>query len=181
MKETALALTLSMLSFMLAIIWGGPLLRILRHFKIGKLIRLEGPESHMSKDGHAHHGRRHVHFTRRLSNRPFECCFVVRVGCSWNSVLLPVLAMIGFALLGAIDDWEGIRGPRRGLGMRARTKFLFQIIFAIAIAIVLQYKYLFDVPEMYWPTYNEPISLGALVHPDRHVHHCRHVQCSQFY
>jgi len=73
--------------------------------------------------------------------------------------------MIAFSLLGAIDDWEGIRGPRRGLGMRARTKFLFQIILAIVIAIVLQNKNLIGVPEMYWPTYNEPISLGAFYIP----------------
>ena len=51
MTDTSLALALSGLSFMLAVIWGGPLLRILRHFKIGKLIRIEGPDSHMSKMG----------------------------------------------------------------------------------------------------------------------------------
>ena len=49
MKETSLALALSMLSFMLAVIWGGPLIRILRYFKIGKLIRVEGPDTHIVK------------------------------------------------------------------------------------------------------------------------------------
>ncbi len=51
MNETSLALTLSTLSFMLTVIWGGPLLRVLRHFKIGKLIRVEEPGSHMIKMG----------------------------------------------------------------------------------------------------------------------------------
>ena len=78
-------------------------------------------------------------------------------------MLVPLLVMIGFAVLGAIDDWEGIRGPRRGLGMRARTKFLFQIVLALAAAFVLQY--VLDVPEMFWPGAEEPISLGILYIP----------------
>jgi len=84
---------------------------------------------------------------------------------SGRSVLLPVLAMIAFALLGAVDDWEGIRGPRKGLGMRARTKLLLQIALAIVIAIVLQNKNLIGVPEMYWPGIKVPLSLGAFYIP----------------
>jgi phospho-N-acetylmuramoyl-pentapeptide-transferase len=41
MKYSTLAVSLAGLSFMMTVIWGGPLLRILRHFKIGKLIRVE--------------------------------------------------------------------------------------------------------------------------------------------
>ena len=51
MKEGSLALALSTLSFMMAVIWGGPLIRVLRHFKIGKLIRVEGPARHITKMG----------------------------------------------------------------------------------------------------------------------------------
>jgi len=28
-----------------------------------------------------------------------------------RSVLLPLIVMIAYGILGAIDDWEGIRGP----------------------------------------------------------------------
>lgn len=38
MNETPVALALSGLSFMMTVIWGGPLLRVLRYFKIGKVI-----------------------------------------------------------------------------------------------------------------------------------------------
>ena len=48
--------------------------------------------------------------------------------------------MLGFAILGAVDDWEGIRGKRKGDGMRARTKFLFQVILALVTAYVLKYQ-----------------------------------------
>jgi phospho-N-acetylmuramoyl-pentapeptide-transferase len=165
MKGTALALTLSMLSFMMAVIWGGPLLRILRHFKIGKLIRLDGPESHQSKMGTPTMGGVMFIFPIVFLTVLLNAASLFGLDVLGNSVLLPVLAMIAFSLLGAIDDWEGIRGPRRGLGMRARTKFIFQIILGIAIAIVLQNKNLIGVPEMYWPTSNVPISLGAFYIP----------------
>ena len=43
MRQMSLALSLAGLSFMMTVIWGPPLLRILRHFKIGKIIRLDEP------------------------------------------------------------------------------------------------------------------------------------------
>ena len=51
MTQTSMALALAGLSFMLTVIWGTPLLRVLRHFKIGKAIRVDGPERHFSKLG----------------------------------------------------------------------------------------------------------------------------------
>ena len=46
-----LAVTLGGVSFLLAIIWGGVFVRLLRHFGIGKKIRIEGPQSHFTKMG----------------------------------------------------------------------------------------------------------------------------------
>ncbi len=76
-----------------------------------------------------------------------------------QSILLPLAVMIMFGALGAIDDWEGIRGPRRGLGMRARTKFLIQVILALITAFFL--RNVLQVPELYWPGLNTPIDLGG--------------------
>ena len=65
----------------------------------------------------------------------------------------PLLVMIAFAILGAIDDWEGIRGPRRGLGMRARTKFLLQIILADnATAFILKNYHQCSADVLAWLT-----------------------------
>lgn len=41
MSQSSLALALAGISFMIAVIWGTPLLRVLRHLKIGKAIRVE--------------------------------------------------------------------------------------------------------------------------------------------
>jgi len=61
-------------------------------------------------------------------------------------------------ILGAVDDYQGVRGVRRGEGMRARTKLLWQIVLAGGAAIVL--KYGLQAPELFLPNYLEGISLG---------------------
>ena len=163
MRETSLALALSGLSFMLAVIWGPPLLRVLRHFRIGKLIRVEGPDRHFTKMGTPTMGGVLIILPVALVTILLNAASLIGVTVLGRSVLLPLLVMLSYALLGAIDDWEGIRGPRRGLGMRARTKFLLQVGLALVIAFAL--KYLLQVPELFWPGVQEPLSLGNLYIP----------------
>lgn len=158
MKDTSLALTLSLLSFMLAVIWGGPLIRILRHFKIGKLIRVEGPEAHVTKMGTPTMGGVMFILPIGLVTVLLNAAALMGLDVLGRSVLLPVLVMMAYAVIGAVDDWEGIRGVRKGVGMRARTKFIFQIILAVGIAFVL--KYVLYSPNLYWFGYGNPIDLG---------------------
>lgn len=158
MKEGSLALALSTLSFMMAVIWGGPLVRLLRYLKIGKLIRIEGPDRHMTKMGTPTMGGVMILLPVTLMTVLLNAASFLGVDVLGRSVMVPLTVMLIYGLLGMIDDWEGIRGPRRGLGMRARTKFTIQAIFAVVVAIVL--KYFLQVPEMYWPSMDEPISLG---------------------
>lgn len=163
MRETSLALALSGLSFMLAVIWGPPLLRVLRYFRIGKLIRVEGPDHHFAKMGTPTMGGVLIILPVTLVTVLLNAASLIGVTVLGRSVLLPLLVMLSFALLGAIDDWEGIRGPRRGLGMRARTKFLLQVGLALIVAFAL--KYLLQVPELFWPGVQEPLTLGNLYIP----------------
>jgi len=158
MRETALALSLSGLGFILSVIWGGPLLRILKHFKLGKVIRVEGPESHITKMGTPTMGGLVVVGVVTLFTILLNAASILGLNLIGRSVLLPVAVMVSYSVLGAIDDWEGIRGPRRGLGMRARTKFILQIILALIAAYVL--KNVLEVPGMYWPGLNLTIDLG---------------------
>jgi phospho-N-acetylmuramoyl-pentapeptide-transferase len=162
-KDTSLAISLTGLSFMLAIIWGGPLLRILRHYKVGKLIRVEGPASHMTKMGTPTMGGIMILLPVTLLTILLNAASVIGLNVLGRSVLLPVLVMLSFGVLGGIDDWEGIRGPRRGLGMRARTKFIFQMVIALGAAFGLQY--ILKVPQLYWLAIHQEISLGAFYIP----------------
>jgi len=158
MSSTSVALALSVFGFALAIIWGPPLLRVLRHFRIGKMIRVEGPESHVSKMGTPTMGGVMIILPVTLVTILLNAASLIGMPVLGRSVLVPLLALLAFAVLGAVDDWEGIRGPRRGLGMRIRTKFLLQIVLAVAIAFAL--KYLLQVPEMFWPGIDVVIPLG---------------------
>lgn len=124
MSGTPLALALSGISFMMAVIWGPPLLRVLRHFKIGKLIRVEGPDSHISKMGTPTMGGVMFIVPVTLLTLLLNAVSFLGLNVLGRSVLLPLSTLIVFGLIGAIDDWEGVRGPRQGIGMRARTKFL---------------------------------------------------------
>jgi phospho-N-acetylmuramoyl-pentapeptide-transferase len=163
MKDASPAMALSGLSFMLAIIWGTPLLRVLRHFRIGKIIRVEEPDRHFTKMGTPTMGGVMIILPVALITILMNAASLLGVTVLGRSVLLPLLVLLTYGLLGAVDDWEGVRGPRRGIGMRARTKFLFQVVLAVGIAFVL--KYMLGVPEMFWPGWDDPISLGNLYIP----------------
>jgi len=160
MKESGLALSLAGLAFMMTVIWGGPLLRLLRHFRIGKLIRVEEPGQHVVKMGTPTMGGVMIILPVLLLTVLLNA--VSLIGLTRNligrSVLLPLLVMVAYAVLGAVDDWEGIRGKRKGAGMRARTKFLAQVLLAVGTAIVL--KYMLDVPDLYLPNFKGEIELG---------------------
>lgn len=158
MRETSLALTLSAFTFIIAVIWGGPLLRILRYFKIGKLIRVEEPDAHFTKMGTPTMGGIMIILPVIFVTILLNAASLIGLNIYGQSIILPSIVMVAFALLGAIDDWEGIRGPRRGSGMRIRTKFLLQILLALGAALTL--KYLLNVPEMLWPGAKTTLQLG---------------------
>ncbi len=158
MKATTLALSLSGLSFMMAIIWGGPLIRMFHYFKIGKMIRVEGPDRHVTKMGTPTMGGAMIIMPVILLTVLMNASNLIGYTTQASTVVVLLLALGGYGMLGMIDDWEGIRGPRTGQGMRARTKFTIQVIFALAIAIVL--KYIIKTPEMFWPGVYDAFDLG---------------------
>ncbi len=145
MTQTSLVLGLAMFSFVMTVIWGPPLLRMLRHFRIGKLIRLDEPGHHNVKMGTPTMGGVLFILPVLLLTGLLNAAVLIGLEVTGRSVLVPLIVMVGYALLGAWDDWEGIRGKRRGEGLRARTKFLAQVILALGTAFVL--KYLLDVPK----------------------------------
>jgi phospho-N-acetylmuramoyl-pentapeptide-transferase len=75
-----------------------------------------------------------------------------------SSILVPLIVLVAYGALGAIDDWEGIRGKRKGEGMRARTKFAAQVVLALGTAYVL--KVFLDVPQLILPGIKGEFELG---------------------
>ncbi|HQV95101.1 MAG TPA: phospho-N-acetylmuramoyl-pentapeptide-transferase [Anaerolineales bacterium] len=158
MSHSALVLGLAMFSFVMTVIWGMPLLRMLRHFKIGKIIRVEEPDQHRIKMGTPTMGGVLFILPVLLLTGLLNAAALIGLDVTGRSVLIPLIVMVSFGVLGALDDWEGIRGKRRGDGMRIRTKFLAQIVLAVGTAVVL--KYMLLVPDMFLPGYRHEIELG---------------------
>jgi phospho-N-acetylmuramoyl-pentapeptide-transferase len=158
MTDTALALSLAGLAFMMTVIWGGPLLRILRHFKIGKQIRVEEPGKHFVKMGTPTMGGVMIIIPVALMTVLLNAVSLIGMKVLGKSVLVPLAAMVAYAILGALDDWEGIRGKRKGEGMRIRTKLIIQTILALGLACVL--KYMLKNPDLYLPGVPFGINLG---------------------
>jgi phospho-N-acetylmuramoyl-pentapeptide-transferase len=158
MTQASVALALAWISFMLTVIWGTPLLRVLRHFRIGKVIRVEGPQRHITKMGTPTMGGVLIILPVVLITVLLNASSLIGFNVLGRSVLLPMGVMVLYGLLGAVDDWEGLRGRRRGLGMRARTKFLIQVFFALVAAIGL--RYYLDVPELFLPGVKGEVKLG---------------------
>lgn len=163
MENTSVAIAISGLSFMMTVIWGDPLIRLLTVWRIGKIVRKDGPDQHKLKMGTPTMGGFMFMIPVTLLTVLFNAVSIFGFNLLGRSVLLPVITMWAYALLGMLDDWEGIRGPRRGLGMRARTKFAIQVVFAIAIAFAL--RDLLEVPQLFWFTSKEVINLGPLYIP----------------
>ena len=139
MTQIALAIGLAGVSFLLAVIWGPPLLRVLKHFNIGETIRVEGPKRHFTKRGTPTMGGIMIVLPVVLVTLLMNAATLIGFNVTGRSILLPLGVMLIFAVLGMIDDWEGIRGSRRGIGMRARVKFPIQVILGLIVAIGLVY------------------------------------------
>jgi phospho-N-acetylmuramoyl-pentapeptide-transferase len=159
MNNTTLVLSLAALAFMMTVIWGGPLLRILRYFKVGKLIRVEEPGKHISKMGTPTMGGVMIILPVALITVMLNAASLIGMRILGQSVLVPLLVLVAYGSLGALDDWEGIRGKRQGQGMRIRTKLFIQILLALGIACVL--KFLLQVPNLYLPGIQGEINISA--------------------
>lgn len=163
MTQASMAIALAGISFMLTVIWGMPLLRVLRHFKLGKAIRVEGPQRHITKMGTPTMGGVLFVLPVLLLTTLLNAGSLIGLSVLGRSVLLPMGVMVLYAALGAVDDWQGMRGKRRGEGMRARTKLAFQVLFALLAAIGLYY--FLDVPQMYLPGVKGEVELGIVYIP----------------
>lgn len=163
MNQAPLIMGLAGFSFMLTVIWGPPLIRVLRHFKIGKAIRVEGPERHFSKMGTPTMGGVLIVLPVVLITVLMNAVSIIGITVFGRSVILPMIVLLTYALLGAVDDWEGLVGRRRTTGLRARTKLLGQLILAAITAYAL--RYILDVPQLYLPGVKGEINLGVFYIP----------------
>ena len=66
--------------------------------------------------------------------------------------------MLGFAVIGGIDDWAGLRGQKAEKGLRARTKFAMQ--WGIALVAAFGLYHVLDAPHLYLPGFDIEFKIG---------------------
>jgi len=139
-SSMAYALTLGTVSFFIAVFWGKPLIALLKRWGIGKQIRVEEPGSRQVKTGTPTMGGILIVVPVLLITGVLNVANLVGLNAIGQSTLILFFCVASHALLGAIDDWQGIKGIRgRGEGMSERMKSSFQLLFSTIIALVLYY------------------------------------------
>ncbi len=171
------ALALGTVSFFVAVIWGPPVIRLLRKWRIGKQIRVELPSSHRTKMGTPTMGGLIflvpvtliavvMNFANFLSG--FDAGKEILAFLNFEegspligkSILLPLVIMIAFGALGALDDLSEVRGWFGGKGLRARVMLPLQFLLALLAAIGLHHPQFLGLHEVGIPTMAEVVDVG---------------------
>jgi len=159
MTQTSMALALAGLSFLMTVIWGSPFIRILKYFKMGKIIRVEGPERHFSKLGTPTMGGIMIVVpVVMLTVLLNAASYIGTTQILGRSIFVPLGVLVSFALLGAVDDWQGLRGKRRGKGMRGWVKFAVQWVIALITSFGLYH--VLDAPQLFLPGFDIEFKIG---------------------
>lgn len=158
-SQSSWVLILAVITFVLTVIWGSPLIRVLKWFKFGDNIRLELPDRHHEMKGSTPTmGGVLVVLPVLLIITIVNAVNLLSLSPVGRSVLLPVGTLILFALLGAVDDWQKLKNKAAGEGMRSRYKFMIQILLGFVIAYGLEH--ILKTPDLYLPGASDEIDLG---------------------
>ena len=160
--EGIFSLTLASITFVMTVIWGGPLLEVLRRLRIGKQIRIDGPQTHLSKLGTPTMGGLLVIAPVLVITAVLNLVSLAKV-VTGRSILLPLAVLVGFAALGMWDDWYGLRNGRRGEGISARYKLITQVIIALGAVLVLYFA--FDIHSVALPGFPRKVDIGLFYIP----------------
>ena len=152
----AYSLTLGAISFLLAVIWGRPLINLLRRLRIGKQIRIEEPTTHQTKMGTPTMGGLMIIVPVLVITGVLNIANLLGLNLIGRSILVPLGVMVAYGTLGALDDLAGVR--RMPTGMLARHKFLWQTVFAAVTALALHF--VLDLRSVAIPGIPEKIDIG---------------------
>jgi phospho-N-acetylmuramoyl-pentapeptide-transferase len=153
-----------LLAFACMVILMPPYLRLLHWLGLGKQIRMDGPGSHLVKEGTPTMGGVLIVAVILVLAFLFDA-----LDASTYSPLF-VLAIVG--ALGAIDDYLN---ARTGIGIRGRHKIIWQLVVAIVVAVYVQNHFGFNgvrVPfvgnfeitnTILLPLIDRKIELGAIL------------------
>lgn len=145
-----LPIVVALLAAFAGVIVLGPIyIGLLQRLGFGKQIRSEGPQGHVGKAGTPTMGG------MLLVVVVMFLAMAMRIEDPFT--LTPMLALVGVAILGAVDDFVNVR---TGVGVRGRFKLVWQTIVALLAAFYIQRH--FDITGVNVPFLGE-IVIGGLV------------------
>ena len=119
----------AIIAFVLVMVMGPVLIPFLHKFKFGQTVRDDGPQSHLKKNGTPTLGGVMMMLAILIAT-------LIRADLS-TEIFMALLCMLGFGMVGFIDDFVKIK-MTRSLGLTAKQKIVLQVILALVISI---YKY----------------------------------------
>ncbi|WP_067838838.1 phospho-N-acetylmuramoyl-pentapeptide-transferase [Amphibacillus sediminis] len=134
MNEIFLLMTIG-IAFLITVLASPIFIPLLRRLKFGQSIREEGPQSHMKKTGTPTMGGIMIILSivittlmmyHRLVDQPLS-----------TDLLLILLVLIGYGLLGFIDDFIKVV-LKRNLGLTSKQKLFGQLVIAIVFYLILR-------------------------------------------
>lgn len=129
LDNLSLSMALSGVTFVIVLLAGPLFIAFLRRHKVGKQIRIEGPQSHQVKMGTPTMGGILVISTVLVINLVFNLYGRL-------SMLLPLTVLVACAVLGALDDRMNLVGGER-FGLAGRFKMVWLLLIAFGAALVL--------------------------------------------
>ena len=126
----AYSLSIAGLGFVMTVITGRYIVALLRARKIGKQVRIDGPERHLTKTGTPTMGGIMVNLSAVILTFVFNLYDRL-------SMLLPLGVLLCCGILGAVDDRLSLVGGKKAAGLTARFKMAWLLLFATVTAIIL--------------------------------------------
>ena len=158
----AYPLALGTIAFFLAVVWGRPLITLLKRKGIGKQIRIEGPSTHQVKTGTPTMGGLMIVLPVIIINVVLNIGNLLGFTLIGRSILVPIGVMAMFGTLGAVDDLMGVRRKQKdadsGYGLLGRFKIAWQFLFALVTAATLFSR--LDLHSIAIPGVTDKIDIG---------------------
>ncbi len=140
----------ALLAAVTVLLCGPKLIPELHKLKFGQSIRQEGPKSHQMKSGTPTMGGIMIVMGILVGTLIFAHLTA--------EILLALLIMLGYFIIGFIDDYIKVV-LKRNLGLKARQKFLGQLIIALLATYLGIHSGVLDT-KLWLPVINTDINLG---------------------
>ena len=137
-----------------AFLFGPVIIERLRRLKFGQSIRLDGPQSHLAKTGTPTMGG-------LLILAAVGAATLLWVDLSNRYAWVCIGSMLGFGVVGFLDDWLKIR-RKNSDGLSAKAKLVGQAIVSLAAVLALYFDPSGEMTKLYVPFFKNPvIDLGV--------------------